>query len=159
MAKIFMKRTTLARRARHLQGCLLTGGMVLAVASPASAGLLMPVLEMMRPRLETRLAEVCIQTASSSFPGVGASLEDPCRKLAKPTSHCLIEETDRTGRGLGVLTEMLGGRFGDDSEVVVKRCLARMLGLPMESFRDVPLRDLTRRFGILGAGAGKVQEP
>jgi hypothetical protein len=61
----------------------------------------------------------------------------------------LIEETDRTGRGLGVLTEMLNGRFGDDSEVVVKRCLARMLGLPVDSLRDVPLRDLTRRFGTL----------
>jgi len=133
--------------------------MVLAAASPASAGFLMPVLEMMRPRLESRLAEVCIQTASGSFPGLGTSLEDPCRKLAKPTSRCLIEETDRTGRGLGVLTEMLGGRFGDDSEVVVKRCLARLLGLPVESFRDVPLRDLTRRFGTLGARSGNGQEP
>jgi hypothetical protein len=62
----------------------------------------------------------------------------------------LIEETDRTGRGLGVLTEMLNGRFGDDSEVVVKRCLARLLGLPVDSLKDVPLRDLTRRFGTLG---------
>ena len=44
---------------------------------------------------------------------------------------------------------MIGGRFGDDSEVVVKRCLARLLGLPVDSLRDVPLRDLTRRFGTL----------
>lgn len=100
-----------------------------------------------------------MQTASGSFPGLGASLEDPCRKLAKPTSRCLIEETDRTGRGLGVLTEMLGGRFGDDSEVVVKRCLARLLGLPVESFKDVPLRDLTRRFGTLGTVPPTVQGP
>jgi hypothetical protein len=46
---------------------------------------------------------------------------------------------------------MVGGRFGDDSEVVVKRCLARLLGLPVDSLRDVPLRDLARRFGTLGS--------
>lgn len=124
--------------------------MVIGLASPSSAGLLMPVLELMRPRLEARLAQVCIQTAAGTSAALGASLEDPCRKLAKPTSRCLIEETDRTGRGLGVLTELLGGRFGDDGEVVVKRCLARLLGLPVDSLREVPLRDLTRRFGSLG---------
>lgn len=143
---------------RLLQSTLLSGGILLGLASPSSAGLLMPVLELMRPRLEARLAELCIQTASVGSPSLGASLQDPCRKLAKPTSRCLIEETNRTGRGLGVLTEMLGGRFGDDSEVVVKRCLARLLGLPVDSFRDVPLSDLTRRFGSLSTLPGKAQE-
>lgn len=28
------------------------------------------------------------------------------------------------------MTELLAGRFGDDSEVVVKRCAGRLLGLP-----------------------------
>lgn len=135
---------------RGLCSALLSSGMVVGMASPATAGLLMPVLQLMRPQLESRLAEICVQAASVGSPGLGASLQDPCRKLAAPTSRCLIEETDRTGRGLGVLTEMVGGRFGDDSEVVVKRCLARLLGLPVDSLRDVPLRDLARRFGTLG---------
>jgi hypothetical protein len=143
--------------AKDVVSRLLTGGLVLGLASPASAGLLMPVLELMRPRLESRLADLCIQTASGGSARLGASLEDPCRKLAKPTSRCLIEETNRTGRGLGVLTEMLGGRFGDDSEVVVKRCLARLLGLPADSLKDVPLRDLTRRFSALGPLPGGIQ--
>jgi hypothetical protein len=124
--------------------------MVLGLTTPANAGLLLPVLQLIRPQLETRLAEICVQTASVGAPGLEASLQDPCRKLAAPTSRCLIEETDRTGRGLGVLTELVGGRFGDDGEVVVKRCLARLLGLPVDSFREVPLRDLARRFGTLG---------
>ena len=81
-------------------------------------------------------------------------MQDPCRKLAVPTSKCLIEETDNTGRGMGVLTEMLGGHFGDDSEVVVKRCLARMFGLPSDSLREVPLRELGKRFGAKGLPAG-----
>jgi hypothetical protein len=151
MAHALIQRLCLCPHSRRIHSALLTGSVMLGLASPADAGFLMPVLELMRPRLEARLAELCIQTASAGSPGLGASLADPCRKLAKPTSRCLIEETNRTGRGLGVLTEMLGGRFGDDSEVVVKRCLARLLGLPVDSLRDVPLRDLTRRFGMLGS--------
>jgi hypothetical protein len=157
MAKDVVNRSCFSKGAWCLQRSLLAGGMVFGMAFPSSAGLLMPVLELMRPRLESRLAEACIQTAAGGSTRLGASLEDPCRKLAKPTSRCLIEETNRTGRGLGVLTEMLGGRFGDDSEVVVKRCLARLLGLPVDSLRDVPLRDLTRRFSVLAplpGGAG-----
>ena len=135
---------------RRLGGPVLLGGLAAAVvggAEPARAGLLRPVLQLMRPRLEDRLAKVCVEAAAGGDPELERSLRDPCRKLAVPTSKCLIEETDRSGRGLGVLTEMLGGRFGDDSEVVVKRCLARMFGLPAESLRDVPLRELARRFG------------
>lgn len=146
MANDVMKRSSPSPWVWRLQSTLVTGGIVLGLASPSFAGLLMPVLELMRPRLEARLAELCIQTASVGSPSLGASLQDPCRKLAKPTSRCLIEETNRTGRGLGVLTEMLGGRFGDDSEVVVKRCVARMFGLPTNSLDGVPLRQLAQRF-------------
>jgi len=135
----------------RVRGLLLTCGMVIGLSTPARAGLLLPILQLIRPQLEARLAEICVQAASAGSPGLEANLHDPCRKLAAPTSRCLIEETDRTGRGLGVLTELVGGRFGDDGEVVVKRCLARLLGLPVDSFRDVPLRDLARRFGHLGS--------
>jgi hypothetical protein len=120
--------------------------MVLGPVHPSQAGLMRPVLMLMRPQLEARLAEICLEAAAGGHEDLVQSLRDPCRKIAGPTSRCLIEETDATGRGLGVLTEMLGGRFGDDSEVVVKRCLARMFGLPSDSLRDVPLRELGRRF-------------
>jgi hypothetical protein len=113
----------------------------------AQAGLLRPLLMLMRPQLEDQLFKVCLQTAGGGNPDLEKTLRDPCRKLAVPTSKCLIEETDNSGRGLGVLTEMMGGRFGDDSEEVVKRCLARMFGLPPDSLREVPLRELGKRFG------------
>jgi hypothetical protein len=127
-----------------------SGAVDLALPAAAAAGLLRPVLMLMRPQLEKRLTEVCVETAAGGRADLARSLQDPCRKLAAPTSRCLIEETDATGRGLGVLSEMLGGRFGGDSEVVVKRCLARMFGLPADSLRDVPLRELARRFSIRG---------
>jgi len=114
---------------------------------PAQAGLLTPLLQLIRPQLETKLAQICVDTAAGGSSELRRRLQEPCHQLALPTSRCLIEETDSSGRGLGVLTELLGGRFGDDSELVVKRCLARMFGIPAESLKDVPLRDLGRRFG------------
>jgi hypothetical protein len=138
----------MAARQQILVVCLslVCGAWELGEARPVAAGVLRPVLMLMRPQLENRLAQVCVEAAAGGRPDLERTLQDPCRKLAIPTSRCLIEETDSTGRGLGVLTEMLGGRFGDDSEVVVKRCLARMFGLPVESLREVPLRELGRRF-------------
>ncbi len=120
-----------------------------ALAQPpaAGAGILGPVLMLMRPQLEHRLASACVTAAAGDDQDLASHLQDPCRKLAVPTSKCLIEETDSSGRGLGVLSELLAGRFGDDSEVVVKRCLARLFGLPADSLREVPLQDLARRFG------------
>ena len=35
---------------------------------------------------------------------------------------------------------------GTVSETVVKRCLAKMLGLPAETLKDVPLRELAQSF-------------
>ena len=119
---------------------------VLLASGTAQAGLLTPVLQLMRPQLETRLAQACVEMAGGGDKELEKSLRDPCRQLAGPTSRCLIEETDRSGRSLGVLTELIGGRVGDDSEVVVKRCVARMFGLPTNSLDGVPLRQLAQRF-------------
>ena len=130
--------------ATALRGC--AAGVVLLAAAPAEAGLLTPVLQLMRPQLETRLAQACVDMASGGDRELEQSLRAPCRQLAGPTSRCLVEETDRSGRSLGVLAELISGRFGDDSEVVVKRCLARMFGLPTNSLDGVPLRQLAQRF-------------
>jgi hypothetical protein len=136
---------------------LLTAAMALVLPPvPARAGLLRPVLMLLRPQLENQLTRVCVETASAGRTDLVKSLQDPCRKLAVPTSKCLIEETDNSGRSLGVLTEMVSGRFGDDSEDVVKRCLARMFGLPTDSLRDMPLRELGKRFGSGSLGLQEV---
>lgn len=124
-------------------------GLVLPIPA-AQAGVWKPLLQLLRPQLENRLARACVQAAAGDNPELADRLQDPCRKLAAPTSRCLIEETDRSGRGMGVLSELARGRFGDDSEVVVKRCLARLFGLPADTLRDVPLQELARRFSSLG---------
>lgn len=114
--------------------------------SPARAGLLRPLLMLMRPQLEQHLSRLCVQAASGGQPTLAESLQKPCQQLAAPASACLVNEIDTSGRSIGVISEMLSGRVGDDSEAVIKRCVARLLNLPPDSLRDVPLKDLQRRF-------------
>jgi hypothetical protein len=124
---------------------MLSGGAV-------QAGLLQPLLQMMRPKLERKLADQCEALAKQALQGAELDLEpfssmgkQPCQALAKPVSACLIRETSRSGRELGVISELLSGRIGDDAEVVIKRCLASLLGLQATDLQDVPLSELFQR--------------
>lgn len=124
---------------------MLSGGAV-------QAGLLQPLLQMMRPKLERELADQCEALAKQALQGAELDLEpfssmgkQPCQALAKPVSECLIRETSRSGRELGVISELLSGRIGDDAEVVIKRCLASLLGLQTTDLQDVPLSELFQR--------------
>ena len=124
---------------------MLSGGAV-------QAGLLQPLLQMMRPKLESELADQCQQLAKQALKDAELDLEpltsmgeQPCQALAKPVSECLIRETSRSGRELGVISELLSGRIGDDAQVVMKRCLASLLGLQATDLQDVPLGELFQR--------------
>ena len=124
---------------------ILSGGAV-------QAGLLQPLLQMMRPKLESQLADQCQQLAEQALKEAELDLEpfssmgeQSCQALAKPVSECLIRETSRSGRELGVISELLSGRIGDDAQVVIKRCLASLLGLQATDLQDVPLSELFQR--------------
>ena len=124
---------------------MLSGGAV-------QAGLLQPLLQLMRPRLESQLADQCQQLAQQAlrdaeldFEPLSSIGEQPCQAVAKPVSECLIRETSRSGRELGVISELLSGRIGDDAQVVIKRCLASLLGLQATDLQDVPLGELFQR--------------
>lgn len=124
---------------------MLSGGAV-------QAGLLQPLLQMMRPKLERELADQCqalakqaLQVAELDREPLSRMRKQPCQALAKPVSECLIRETSRSGRELGVISELLSGRIGDDAEVVIKRCLASLLGLQATDLQNVPLSELFQR--------------
>ncbi|MEC8214784.1 MAG: hypothetical protein VX069_06920 [Cyanobacteriota bacterium] len=121
---------------------LLLAGLGAATASPASAGLLRPVLDVIRPRLEERLKDECLKLVSSEVSALQNLVNDSCQSLAQPASVCLIEETSRSGRELGVVTELISGRIGDDAEVVIKRCLGKLLGLPATSLENLSLPEV-----------------
>ncbi|MCX5940492.1 MAG: hypothetical protein NTX18_05640 [Cyanobium sp. LacPavin_0818_WC50_MAG_67_9] len=116
------------------------------VAPVLLTSLLLPVLQLMRPQLEQRLKTVCMETGSSGNAALAAKLEAPCTQLARPTSQCLVQETADSGRSLAILGDMIRGDLGADSEVVVKRCMAKMLGLPADSLQAVPLKELVQGF-------------
>ncbi|WP_347238845.1 hypothetical protein [Cyanobium sp. FACHB-13342] len=116
------------------------------VAPVLLTSLLLPVLQLMRPQLEQRLKTVCVETGSSGNAALAAKLESPCAQLARPTSQCLVQETADSGRSLAILGDMIRGDLGTDSEVVVKRCLAKMLGLPADSLQAIPLKELAQGF-------------
>ncbi len=113
----------------------------------AQAGLWRPVLNMMRPQLEDRLTQACVEGLAAKQPNLANQLERPCRQLAAPTSRCLVQETDASGKGLAVLSELLQRELGPEGERIMKRCVARQLGLPASSLDGLSLRELTQRAG------------
>lgn len=119
---------------------------------PARAGMLKPLLQLLQPSVENRLADQCKKLAAQAIDRewvsetlVRQAVEQPCRSLARPVSECLIRETSRSGREWGVLTELLRGQIGDDSDVVIKRCLATLLGLPSSDLETIPVQELVDR--------------
>lgn len=126
-----------------LSGALASG---LGSPPPAAASLLRPLLRLMRPQLERKLSDACVSAAAGGQASLERSLKEPCRRLAAPASACLISEAESSGRSFGVISELARGRLGDDSEVVVKRCAAKLLGLPADSLKEVSLDELQRRF-------------
>ena len=122
----------------------------------ARAGLFQPLIQLLKPRIERQLVSECRQLAEQALDGVAAeiapkswlnsAIEQPCRTLARPVSECLVRETSRSGRELGVLTELLRGRVGDDARVVIRRCLASLTGLPPSILNQSPVQELIERF-------------
>ena len=137
---------------------LLLSPLLLGVSSVhqnAKAGLFQPLIQLLQPRIERQLVSQCRQLAEQALDGVAdeiapkswlnSAVEQPCRTLARPVSECLIRETSRSGRELGVLTELLRGKVGDDAAVVIQRCLASLTGLPQSSLKQIPVQELMER--------------
>lgn len=117
------------------------------LAPPARAGLMRPVLELMRPQLESRIARACVDGLAGDNPQLSAQLQQPCRQFAAPASRCLVRETDASGKGLAVVREMMQRELGPEGERIVKRCIAQMVGLPANSLDGVSFQMLVHRFG------------
>jgi hypothetical protein len=117
------------------------------LAAPAQAGLMRPVLELMRPQLETRIIRACMDALAGDDPQLASQLQRPCRQLAAPASRCLVRETDASGKGLAVVGELMQRELGPEGERIVKRCIAQLVGLPANSLEGVSLRQLGQRFG------------
>ncbi len=112
---------------------------------PAQAGLLSPIYWLAKPKLEKHLYNECVNLVAGGDVYLLSRVKPACKTLSKPIAKCLLKQTVSSGRGLGVITELLGAKFGDDSEIVVKRCFATFFGLPVNTFNSVPLREIVER--------------
>lgn len=130
-------------------------------ATPVRAGLWRPVLELLRPQLEAQLSRTCLQAAvgalEQTLPVDPAALprqqleeqlREPCRELAVRGSHCLVREADASTNSLSLLQELLQRQLGPESERMLQRCAARLLGLPPDSLNGLSLRQLAQRLGL-----------
>lgn len=118
----------------------------LGAALPAQAGLLSPLLWFARPKIEKRLAKECLAITAGEDIELKERMKPACKEFAKPVTKCLLKETEATGRTFGVIVELIRGEFGDDSEVVVKRCSSSFFGLPVTTFEEIPLREIVERW-------------
>ena len=114
------------------------------------------MIQLLQPGIERQLVSECGQLAAQALDGsaseiapkswVNSAVEQPYRTLARPVSECLVRETSRSGRELGVLTELLRGRVGDDARALIRRCLASLTGLSQSSLNQSPVQELMERF-------------
>ena len=111
----------------------------------AHAGLLQPLLQLLRPRLEKELTKSCtalIRDASGGLDALSSLAEGPCRSAAKPMSACLIREAGRTGKEWEVINEVVRGTVGEHSQVIIVRCVSQQIGLPSQGFKGLLPQEL-----------------
>ena len=109
----------------------------------AKAGLFAPFLRMMQLRLEQTITMECQRFGRRSDQMIRTLVNSSCASIAKPASKCLIEETSRSGREFEVIRELIGGRLGNNGEVVVKRCISMLLGVPDDILNQLDLKQIT----------------
>ena len=111
----------------------------------AHAGLLQPLLQLLRPRLEKELTKSCtalIRDASGGLDALSSLAEGPCRSAAKPMSACLIREAGRTGKEWQVIGEVVRGEVGEHSQSIIVRCVSQQIGLPSKRLEGLLLQEL-----------------
>lgn len=106
------------------------------------AGIFKPLLNLLKPQLENSLYRECVKIIGGTDQNLVEISSKACRLVVQPISSCLINQADESGKTLVVIKEMILSKFGDASEIVVKRCFASMLLLPINSFQNIPLKQI-----------------
>ena len=111
----------------------------------AHAGLLQPLLQLLRPRLEEELTKSCtalVRDASGGLDALSSLAEGPCRSAANPMSACLIREAGRTGKEWQVIGEVVRGEVGEHSQRIIVRCVSQQIGLPSKRLEGLLPQEL-----------------
>ena len=109
------------------------------------ASIFKPLLNLLRPQLENSLFGECVKLIGGIDQNLIIISSKACRLAVEPISNCLIKQADKSGKTLVVIKEIIQSKFGDASETVVKRCIASILMLPINSFQNIPLKQIFTR--------------
>ena len=112
------------------------------------AGIFKPLLNLLKPQLENSLYRECVKIIGGTDQNLVEISSKACRLVVQPISSCLINQADESGKTLVVIKEIILSKFGDASEIVVKRCFASMLMLPINSFQNVPIKQIFNRLPL-----------
>jgi hypothetical protein len=106
----------------------------------AQAGLLSPIIGLARPRIETEITKQCLEITAGTSIDLLLVMELPCKALAKPITNCFLVQIEESGKILSIFSELMNSSFGEASELIAKRCAAKLLNLPINTFAQVPLK-------------------
>jgi len=113
--------------------------MIKATSAFSYFGILLPALMLLKPQVESHLEKECINIAAGENTEIVNIMQKPCAAIVAPIATCLIKEAERTNNVLKIIGEVISKKYGEGSETVTKGCIAKTLGIPVESLKDVPL--------------------
>lgn len=113
--------------------------MIKATSASSYFGILLPALMLLKPQVENHLEKECINIAAGENMELVNIMQKPCAAIAAPIATCLLKEAERTNNVLKIISEVISKKYGEGSETVTKGCIAKTLGIPVESLKDVPL--------------------
>lgn len=110
--------------------------------TPAYLGLLLPLMMLLKPQIRSHIKDECIKMTARSNDELIVAMEKPCKFIAESFADCLIKESEKSGKILPIVADLISKNYGDASEAVTKKCIASTLDLPEKSLDKVPLAAL-----------------
>lgn len=102
-------------------------------------GLLLPLVMLLKPQVRNHIQGECIRITAGTNNELIMVMEKPCKLIAESISDCLIKESERSGKLLSILSDLISRKYGDSTDAVAKKCTASFLGLPENTLDKVPM--------------------
>lgn len=106
---------------------------------PAYLGILLPLIMLLKPQVKAHIKDECIKMTAGINDELIVAMDKPCKLIAESLSDCLIKESEKSGKILQIVSDLISKNYGNASEAVTQKCIASTLGLPENSLDKVPL--------------------
>lgn len=102
-------------------------------------GLLLPLVMLLKPQVRNHIQGECIRITAGTNEELVVAMANPCKLISESISDCLIKESERSGKLLPILSDLISKKYGDATDSVAKKCTASFLGLPENTLDKVPV--------------------